>query len=75
MFIPNGGILGFGLQHSYPITGCEFESKPRQMLKGVDATVYAARELGLFITIDTVFNEEDMTLIGTDFQSNGEKSL
>jgi len=59
-FLPDGGTLGFGLAHLYPVT---FQTELRKMvrrLKGVDAQVYqACRELKLKPSLKMVYEDED----------------
>ncbi|KAF9648980.1 hypothetical protein BDM02DRAFT_3269016 [Thelephora ganbajun] len=59
-FLPDGGILGFGLAHLYPVT---FETELREManyLKGEDAHVYrACRELQLQPSLQVIYSEGD----------------
>lgn len=58
-FLPDGGTLGFGLTHLYPVT---FETKLQEMagyLKGVDAHVYqACRELQLQPLLQMIYDDE-----------------
>jgi hypothetical protein len=58
-FLPDGGILGFGLAHLYPVT---FKSKLREVtkyLKGEDAHVYrACRELQLDPSLRMVYDDD-----------------
>jgi len=57
-FLPDGGMLGFGLAHLYPVT---FETELREMtnyLKGEDAHVYRAfRELQLQPSLQMIYND------------------
>ncbi|KAF9648975.1 hypothetical protein BDM02DRAFT_3167372 [Thelephora ganbajun] len=59
-FLPDGGTLGFGLAHLYPVT---FETELREMatyLKGEDAHVYrACRELQLQPSLQVIYSEAD----------------
>ena len=57
-FMPNGGALGFGLAHLYPVT---FETKLQEMasyLKGEDAHIYqACRELQLQPSLRAIYDD------------------
>ena len=58
-FLPDGGTLGFGLAHLYPVT---FETEFREMtryLKGKDAHVYqACRELQLQPSLRAIYDDK-----------------
>ncbi|RUS15985.1 hypothetical protein BC937DRAFT_91729 [Endogone sp. FLAS-F59071] len=56
-FMENGGILGFGLQHAYPIKDePEFSTKFDKILKGTDAMIYVvAKKLGLTVSVLPVY--------------------
>ena len=58
-FLPDGGMLGFGLAHDYPFT---FETNLQKMpscLKGEDAHVYrACRELQLQPSIQMIYDDD-----------------
>jgi len=58
-FLPDGGTLGFGLAHLYPVT---FETKLQEMtsyLKGEDAHVYRAfRELQLQPSLRMIYDDD-----------------
>ena len=58
-FLPDGGTLGFGLAHLYPVT---FETKLQEMknyLKGEDAHVYrACRELQLRPLLQVIYDDD-----------------
>ena len=58
-FLPDGGTLGFGLAHLYPVT---FETKLREMtsyLKGEDAHVYqACQELQLQPSLQVIYDDD-----------------
>ena len=57
-FLPDGGLLGFGLAHLYPVT---FDTNLREMtgyLKGEDAHVYrACRELQLQPSLRVIYDD------------------
>lgn len=57
-FLPDGGILGFGLAHLYPVTS---QTKLQEMsvyLKGEDAHVYrACRELQLQPSLQMIYDD------------------
>ena len=59
-FLPDGGTLGFGLAHLYPVT---FETKLQEMmgyLKGEDAHVYrACREVQLQPSLRIIYDDHD----------------
>jgi len=58
-FLPDGGTLGFGLAHLYPVT---FETKLQEMmsyLKGEDAHAYrACRELQLQPSLQVIYDDD-----------------
>jgi hypothetical protein len=62
-FLPDGGTLGFGLAHLYPVT---FETKLQEMasyLKGEDAHVYrACRELQLQPSLQMIYDDDRVVL-------------
>ncbi|RUS17055.1 hypothetical protein BC937DRAFT_90475 [Endogone sp. FLAS-F59071] len=62
-FMINGGTLGFGLQHAYPIREkLDFPVTFDKILKGVDAMIYViAKKLGLTVYVVPVYfvNEYD----------------
>ncbi|RUS31560.1 hypothetical protein BC938DRAFT_477558 [Jimgerdemannia flammicorona] len=64
-FMRNGGILGFGLQHEYPLTPDEdkkedFPTMLPKMLKGCDWALYAiAKDLRLDVRIAPIFKDGD----------------
>jgi len=64
-FLPDGGTLGFGLAHLYPIS---FETKLEKMiahLKGADADVYrACRELKLKLSLKMIYEDSEEWDIG-----------
>ncbi|RUS33247.1 hypothetical protein BC938DRAFT_472395 [Jimgerdemannia flammicorona] len=77
-FMPNGGVLAFGLQHAYPLTPDhgkveEFTMTFPKILQGCDRTLYAiVTELGLNVEIHPVFDVEDegdemLTLVAEEF--------
>ena len=59
-FLPNGGTLGFGLVHLYPVT---FQTKLQEMasyLKGADALVYqACRDLQLKPSLQVIYDDNE----------------
>ena len=59
-FLPDGGTLGFGLVHLYPVT---FRTKLRKMasyLKGADAHVYqACRALQLQPSLQVIYDDDE----------------
>ncbi|CAG8460674.1 2489_t:CDS:1 [Acaulospora colombiana] len=55
-FLSGGGILGFCLQHAYPLTKGEFRDTFGSSLKGSDILLYeVARGLGLNVEIKAVY--------------------
>ena len=60
-FLPDGGTLGFGLAHLYPVT---FKTKLEDMtkyLKGEDAHVYrTCRELQLHPSLRMVYDDDEL---------------
>jgi len=65
-FLPDGGRLGFGLAHLYPMT---FETELQEMttyLKGADADVYrACREVQLQPSLRMIYDEDLYSELGT----------
>ena len=65
-FLPDGGTLGFGLAHLYPVT---FKTELKDMvkyLKGEDAHVYrACRELQLHPSLRMVYDDDELSWDGT----------
>ena len=65
-FLPDGGTLGFGLAHLYPVT---FKTELENMvkyLKGEDAHVYrACRELQLQPSLRMVYDDDELYWDGT----------
>jgi len=65
-FLPDGGTLGFGLAHLYPVT---FKTKLEDMtkyLKGEDAQVYqACQELQLHPSLRMVYDDDELEWDGT----------
>ncbi|KAJ3047537.1 hypothetical protein HK097_011452 [Rhizophlyctis rosea] len=58
-FMPNGGRLGFGSQHTYPHTTRGFVDNLELMLKGVDMTTWKCmEESGLNPTLRPVYSFE-----------------
>ena len=70
-FLPEGGILGFGLANRYPFT---FQTNLRKMasrLKGEDAYVYrTCRELKLRPSLRVIY-DDDRSSLGRDEESDG----
>ncbi|RUS28850.1 hypothetical protein BC938DRAFT_481363 [Jimgerdemannia flammicorona] len=77
-FMPDGGVLAFGLQHVYPLTPDhskveEFTTTFPKILQGCDRTLYAiATELGLNVEIHPIFDvegegDEMLTLVAEEF--------
>ncbi|KAF7361148.1 Fe2OG dioxygenase domain-containing protein [Mycena sanguinolenta] len=60
-FLPDGGILGFGLRHAYPVNSQTQLKKLKSSLKGVDALlVYTSEELfGLKTSLKAIYNDDD----------------
>ena len=60
-FLPDGGTLGFGLAHLYPVT---FKTELKSMikyLKGEDAHVYrACKELHLQPSLRMVYDDSEL---------------
>lgn len=55
-FLPDGGILGFGLVHLYPVTFYTKLQEMKNYLKGADAHVYqACRELRLQPSLQMIY--------------------
>jgi len=65
-FLPDGGTLGFGLAHLYPVT---FKTELKDMakyLKGEDAHVYrACQELQLQPSLRMVYDDDELDWDGT----------
>ena len=58
-FLPDGGILGFGLVHLYPVTFKTTLEELVQYLKGEDAHVYrACREFQLKPTLRMIYDDD-----------------
>jgi len=64
-FLPDGGTLGFGLAHLYPVS---FETELDEMttfLKGADAEVYrTCRELQLQSSLRMIYNQDPHSRLG-----------
>jgi len=59
-FLPDGGTLGFGLVHLYPVTFGMKLQKMISYLKGEDADIYrACRELGLQPSLQMIYSDEE----------------
>ncbi|KAK0439401.1 hypothetical protein EV421DRAFT_1906058 [Armillaria borealis] len=59
-FLPNGGCLGFGLRHQYPLGHDGSVQSLTGNLKGSDAAIYSAcRELGLNVSLQVLYKEEN----------------
>jgi len=65
-FLPDGGTLGFGLAHLYPVT---FKTELKSMvkyLKGEDAHIYqACRELQIHPSLRMVYDDDELNWDGT----------
>ena len=58
-FLPNGGILGFGLAHLYPFTSDTDLNDMEECLKGEDWHVYqACQELWLWPSLQMIYDED-----------------
>jgi len=58
-FLPDGGILGFGLAHLYPVTSNTNLRKMIRYLKGEDEHVYrACRELQLQPSLQVIYDDD-----------------
>jgi len=80
-FLPNGGLLGFGLFHEYPLaaTGSDNDELVRiaELLKGSDAAIMqACRALGLRCSLNVGYIDEgcydEQTMALCDFVPNFE---
>ncbi|KAJ6452252.1 hypothetical protein C8R45DRAFT_1041040 [Mycena sanguinolenta] len=59
-FLPQGGILGFGLRHAYPVNSQTQLKKLKSSLKGVDALlVHTSELLGLKTSLNAVYSDDD----------------
>ncbi|KAG7090305.1 hypothetical protein E1B28_011903 [Marasmius oreades] len=76
-FLPEGGLLGFALSHSYAV---DLESKESlngilQVLKGEDAVIHSACEdLGLGLSINSVLDQRFLVNHPVDLSDYGEIS-
>ncbi|KAK0203869.1 hypothetical protein DFS33DRAFT_1384131 [Desarmillaria ectypa] len=59
-FLPDGGCLGFGLRHQYPLGPNGSVQSLVGNLKGSDAAIYSAcTELGLNVMLQVLYREEN----------------
>ena len=59
-FLPDGGTLGLGLAHLYPVSLRTNLKKMVTRLKGADAEAYrACRELGLDPSLQVIYDDDD----------------
>jgi len=59
-FMPDGGILGFGLVHLYPVTFRTKLHETTNYLKGADAHVYqACRQLRLRPSLQVIYDDQE----------------
>lgn len=58
-FLPEGGILGFGLRHAYPVNDRTSLHRMKSVLKGTDALlVRASEQLGLETSLKAVYSND-----------------
>ncbi|PBK68267.1 hypothetical protein ARMSODRAFT_888018, partial [Armillaria solidipes] len=63
-FLPEGGMLGFGLRHQYPIAAQEQFSRLVDYLKGGDASIFrACRDLSLEPSLRIIYRPRDYGLV------------
>ena len=71
-FFPQGGLLGFGLFHQYPVDTRNIKNLTSTRLKGRDAILYTAcKDLGLHVRTTFFYEYSGDTVLGDEIDEQG----